>query len=130
MKRISSNVLAVFAVIAAGVLCAGAAEARTCAQVQTDINAQLKARNFYQGQLNSERNPQRRAQLVRGIQGFDRNIAILRAERCTSATPVRPNPPTVRNPYNPGTVRNPPVVRTPSGHCVVNLDGECVTTRR
>ena len=96
-----------------GLLVSAAAEARTCQQVQTDINAQIKARNFYASQLPSERNPRRRAELIRGIQNFDRNIAILRAERCTNATPQRPKPPAVNNPYGGGTVRNPPIVRTP-----------------
>lgn len=121
----------------AALLIATAAQARTCAQVQTDLNAQYKARAMYDRELRVERNPARRDQLIRGIQNFDRNIAILRAERCDQGAqpPQRAFPPAVGPVIRPPVVRTPPPsairpppppVRTSPGNCVVNLEGECV----
>lgn len=111
-------------VVVGAALFATAAEARTCAQVQTDLNAQYKVKAMYQGELQRERNPARRDQLIRGIQGFDRNIANLRAERCDQGA-GRSQPTTQSNPFSGGPVKNPPVVRG----CVIGLDGECARTR-
>lgn len=123
-----SRIAAAIVVGLGAALFATAVEARTCAQVQTDLNAQYKVRAMYQGELQRERNPARRAQLIRGIQGFDRNIAMLRAERCDQGA-SRPPPPVVRGPFSGGPVRNPPVVRTPPRNCVIGLDGECAGRR-
>lgn len=98
------------------------AQARTCEQVQTDLNAQYKARDMYQREKAREENQTRREELDRGIQGFDRNIQALRAEPCdggTNGTALVPPPPT-----------QVPSVPSPStgssGPCIPNLDGECV----
>lgn len=124
-----SRISAAIVVGLGAALFATAVEARTCAQVQTDLNAQYKVKAMYQGELQRERNPARRAQLIRGIQGFDRNIAMLRAERCDQGASRPVTPPVVRGPFSGGPVRNPPVVRTPPRNCVIGLDGECAGRR-
>lgn len=110
-RRTTLSSLAIFAVL--GLLAAmPSAWARTCAQVQTDLDAQYKARAMYMRELGSERDPGRRGQLVRGVEGFDRNIDQLRREPCdggqvkTQVVPPIPSGVTDGASSGPGTITN------------------------